>query len=51
MGAGVGGLAEDPSFERQSEKGTSDAPTVNLSGIRRSESAERLLFGDLQGYA
>jgi hypothetical protein len=40
-GAGVGGLAENPSFERPSEKGRGDAPIVDSAGIRRSEWAER----------
>src|SRR5829696_6388924 len=37
--------------ERLSEKGTSNAPIVDLAGLRRAKWTEKLLCGDLQGYA
>ena len=37
--------------EKLSEKGTSNAPTVKLAGMRRAKSAKRELLGSPQGYA
>jgi hypothetical protein len=37
--------------EKLPEKGMSDAPTVNLAGIRRSKRVEKHRLGGLQGYA
>jgi len=37
--------------ERLSEKGASNAPIVDLAGLRRAKSTGKPLCGDLQGYA
>jgi hypothetical protein len=37
--------------ERLSEKGTSNAPIVDLAGLRRAKWTGKPLCGDLQGYA